>query len=250
MVNILVGTASWTDKALIDSGRFYPAQVKTPEQRLRYYSEQFPRVEVDSSYYALPSPAVAGHWVARTSANFVFDIKAFRLFTQHWTKPAVLPKDIREALGPQHTPHLYFRDVPAELRTELWARFRAALIPLQQAGKLGCVLLQYPPWFVANRANLGHIQACVDQLNLRRALQLSLLARGARSVGRVDPPTGSSGRYGARAVQQQPPGLRTTQRVPDGRASGLSANSGHRHGAGQVCKTDAAQSQRVALIGH
>src|SRR3981081_4366731 len=54
MARILVGTASWTDKTLIASGRFYPAKDNTPEGRLRYYASQFPLVEVDSSYYAIP----------------------------------------------------------------------------------------------------------------------------------------------------------------------------------------------------
>lgn len=53
-MTILVGTASWTDKTLIDSGKFYPSDCKTPEGRLRYYAQQFPMVEVDASYYAIP----------------------------------------------------------------------------------------------------------------------------------------------------------------------------------------------------
>ena len=35
---ILVGTSSWTDKTLIDSGKFYPASATTPEDRLRFYA--------------------------------------------------------------------------------------------------------------------------------------------------------------------------------------------------------------------
>lgn len=50
---IRVGTASWTDKTLIDCKKFYPAMAKTSEQRLRYYASRFPLVEVDSSYYAI-----------------------------------------------------------------------------------------------------------------------------------------------------------------------------------------------------
>ena len=53
---ILVGTASWTDKTLIACGRFYPPTCKTAEERLRFYARQFPMVEVDSSYYAMPTP--------------------------------------------------------------------------------------------------------------------------------------------------------------------------------------------------
>src|SRR6478735_149651 len=84
---ILVGTASWTDKSLIESGRFYPAEAKTPEQRLQYYASQFPIVEVDSSYYALPAERTAGLWVQRTPAAFTFDVKAFALFTHHPAAP-------------------------------------------------------------------------------------------------------------------------------------------------------------------
>ena len=54
-MKILVGTASWTDKSLIDSGKFYPPEAKSPEARLRHYASLFPMVEVDSSYYAMPS---------------------------------------------------------------------------------------------------------------------------------------------------------------------------------------------------
>ena len=53
MGEIRVGTAGWTDKSLIESG-WYPDGATNPEQRLRYYAGQFPRVEVDSAYYALP----------------------------------------------------------------------------------------------------------------------------------------------------------------------------------------------------
>jgi uncharacterized protein YecE (DUF72 family) len=48
MGNILVGTTSWTEKTLIDSGLFYPPAVKTPEDRLKYYATKFPVTEVDS----------------------------------------------------------------------------------------------------------------------------------------------------------------------------------------------------------
>lgn len=79
----LVGTASWTDKTLLDSGRFYPESVKTPEARLRFYASQFNLVEVDTSYYAIPAVTTAQHWAERTPPGFVFNVKAFSLFTGH-----------------------------------------------------------------------------------------------------------------------------------------------------------------------
>ena len=48
MANILVGTASWTDKSLIESGKFYPEDATSAEDRLRFYASQFSMVEVES----------------------------------------------------------------------------------------------------------------------------------------------------------------------------------------------------------
>ena len=164
MSNILVGTASWTDKMLVESGLFYPPAVKSPEDRLRYYATQFPVVEADSSYYAMPTARNSTLWADRTPQVFVFDIKAFRLFTQHQTSPQGLPKDIRDALGPIEKTNIYYADMPDELLTELWQRFRAAIMPLQQAGKFDAVLFQFPPWFVYRPSNLDHIQRCAELL--------------------------------------------------------------------------------------
>ena len=111
MGTILVGTASWTDKSLIQCGRYYPSDVKTAEQRLRYYASEFPIVEVDSSYYAIPSEQTVRLWAERTPGDFVFDVKAFRMFTQHQTAPRVLPKYIRESL-PLDKKSLYYKDMP------------------------------------------------------------------------------------------------------------------------------------------
>lgn len=66
MANIYIGTCSWTDKSLIDTKRFYPRGCSSAEERLRYYACQFPFVEVDSSYYAMPSERNSQLWVERT----------------------------------------------------------------------------------------------------------------------------------------------------------------------------------------
>lgn len=42
MGEILVGITSWTEQTLIASGAFYPAEVKNPEDRLRFYADPFP----------------------------------------------------------------------------------------------------------------------------------------------------------------------------------------------------------------
>jgi uncharacterized protein YecE (DUF72 family) len=162
--NILVGTASWTDKTLVECGRFYPPEARSAEARLRYYASQFPLVEVDSSYYGMPTPANARLWAERTPEHFVFNVKAFRLFTGHQTAPAVLHKDLRQALGTKPPRTLYYRDTPAEIRDELWQRFLEALAPLRQAGKLGAVHFQFAPWLLCNREGMAHVRHCVERM--------------------------------------------------------------------------------------
>jgi len=161
---VLVGTASWTDKSLIQCGRFYPPTATTAETRLRYYASQFPLVELDSSYYAMPSPSTAQLWVERTPSHFTMNVKAFRIFTGHQTSPAVLHRDIRTALGPDVRATLYYKDLPAEIRDELWRRFIEALAPLRVAGKLGLAHFQFPPWLVCNAAGHAHVQHCVERM--------------------------------------------------------------------------------------
>ena len=166
MGDILVGTCSWTDPTLVESGRFYPPEARTADDRLRFYASQFGIVEVDSVYYSMPAQNTARLWVERTPVDFVFDIKAFRLFTQHPTPVKSLPKDLREALPPdaKSKANVYQRDLPAELVDELWQRFESALLPLDSAMKLGLVLFQFPPWFYTGDWQREYILSCKERL--------------------------------------------------------------------------------------
>jgi uncharacterized protein YecE (DUF72 family) len=146
MGQVRVGTASWADRTLLQSG-WYPPEADTPEKRLRYYARQFPLVEVDATYYALPAEQTAAMWAARTPTGLTFNVKAFSLFTQHPTRVAALPADLRPAAGKAGQDRVYLKDVDPAVTEEAWARFLAALEPLRAAGKLGAILLQFPPWF-------------------------------------------------------------------------------------------------------
>jgi uncharacterized protein YecE (DUF72 family) len=162
---IRVGTASWTDKTLIACGRFYPREANSAEARLRHYASLFPVVEVDSSYYAMPAPATAQLWAERTPADFVMNVKAFRLFTGHPTTLKVLEADLRNALaGAGTSPSFFYGDVPAEIRAEMWLRFRNALLPLRAAGKLGLVHFQFPPWVTCGAAGRAQVAHCVENM--------------------------------------------------------------------------------------
>lgn len=164
--NIFVGTCSWTDPSLIKVRTFYPRGCSSSEARLRYYASQFPIVEVDSSYFAMPSAVNSALWVERTPANFRFNIKAFRLLTGHQTAPESFPKDMQPllpALSGRKRNH-YYADVPAEIRDELWRRFIEAIAPLRQAGKLRAVHFQFAPWCAATKEWVAHVEHCVDRM--------------------------------------------------------------------------------------
>ena len=165
---IRVGTSSWTDRALIESG-WYPKDATTPEKRLRYYASQFPLVEVDATYYALPAEKTAAAWAERVPDGFTFNIKAFSLFTQHPTRVAALPADLRAAVTVPGRDRVYLKDVDPAVADQAWDRFLAALEPVRQAGKLGAILLQFPPWFPASAANRDYILSCARRLAPRRA---------------------------------------------------------------------------------
>jgi uncharacterized protein YecE (DUF72 family) len=146
---ILIGTASWTDPTMTAPGVFYPRGADSAEERLVHYAGTFPIVEVDATYYALPSVQVATAWVERTPPDFTFDAKAHALMTGQPTETRRLPKDVRSALPEALAakPRLYARDLPAELLDEVWRLFLAGLEPLRASGQLGSVLLQFPKWF-------------------------------------------------------------------------------------------------------
>jgi uncharacterized protein YecE (DUF72 family) len=171
---VRVGTASWTDPTMTAPGVFYPPDATTAEDRLRYYADQFPIVEVDATYYALPNRHMGEVWLERTPPDFVFDIKAHALMTGQPSEAKRLPKEIREEIPLElaDKKRIYGRDLPAELYDAIWDTFLDALKPLYSAGKLGAVFLQYPRWFypsnesrdaiVDARRRLGDVPMAVE----------------------------------------------------------------------------------------
>jgi len=170
MGKIRIGTCSWTDPTLLSCGRFYPDSAHSAEARLQYYSSQFDLVEVDSTYYSMLNERTGYLWAQRVPEDFTFDVKAFRLFTQHPTPIDSLPKDIRLTLTPQLQGKgtVYYRDLPGDLTDELWERFANALLPLDTVGKLGVILFQFPPWFYPESQQLDYIVMSRSRLSQYR----------------------------------------------------------------------------------
>lgn len=161
---VRIGTASWTDKSLVDSGKFYPPNAKKAPERLAFYAQNFPVVEVDATYYGLPSQKNSELWVERTPDDFIFNVKAFALMTGHPATLNSLPKDIRETLSLPEKKHYYPRDLPQDVVDETWVRFFEALRPLKQANKLGAILFQFPEWFPPSIENRDYLVMCGDRL--------------------------------------------------------------------------------------
>lgn len=147
-MEIRVGTASWSDPELVKSG-WYPKEARRDsEARLRYYASQFDTVEVDSSYYALPKKENVARWAERVPEGFIFHVKAYSAFTGHGLEAKALPPELRAWTdAPGRIPQAA---VPAGLIEAAWEMFQEALLPLREAGKLGYLLFQLPPWIHAS----------------------------------------------------------------------------------------------------
>jgi uncharacterized protein YecE (DUF72 family) len=156
---VRIGTCSWADEAL--SKWFYPPKLPAKE-RLAWYAEHFDTVEVDSTFYRLPSESMVQGWTERTPDGFTMHIKAFGLMTRHPVKAEVIPEDLRDEMplddrGRVDRP-------PRELRSEIFSRFLEALEPLRSAGKLGGVLFQLPPYIVYKDSSLEYLEWARAQL--------------------------------------------------------------------------------------
>ncbi len=160
----LVGTASWTDPTLVKSDTFYPPSAKNAEDRLRFYAQHFKTVEVDSTYYGLLSESVARLWAERTPDDFIFNIKAFALLTQHAADTARLPIAIKEMLTVEQKSAPRLKSPPKPVLDLAYQMFSGSLAPLRDSGKLGMLLFQFPPYFTRSARNFDYIAELTSRL--------------------------------------------------------------------------------------
>jgi uncharacterized protein YecE (DUF72 family) len=136
---------------------WYPPAMRTAADRLRYYATQFDTVEVDSTFYGLPTPDTARLWAERTPAGFTFHVKAFSMLTRHAARPEQLPPPLRSTYDLELDRQGRIVHPSSGLRRQAFAYFSDALEPLRVEGKMGLVLMQFPPYFVANEANREYV---------------------------------------------------------------------------------------------
>jgi uncharacterized protein YecE (DUF72 family) len=120
--NIYIGTSGWSYKHW--KGTFYPEKTKATDQ-LNYYQQLFDTVEINNSFYRLPSAETIEHWIESVSKDFLFSVKASRYITHL--------KKLHDA-GPA------FDEFLARI-----SKFKA---------KLGPILFQLPPNLKYNRERL------------------------------------------------------------------------------------------------
>ena len=162
---IRIGTCSWADDAL--SKHWYPPDVSARE-RLDFYAQHFSTVEVDSTFYRVPTTSMVQGWADRTPAGFVMHVKAFGLMTRHPVKLEQLPPELRDEMAVDGRGRV--DRPPREQRALVFREFLDALEPLRACGKLGGILFQLPPYVVWKPASLDYLEWANDQLGDDRML--------------------------------------------------------------------------------
>ncbi|HEV8673545.1 MAG TPA: DUF72 domain-containing protein [Methylomirabilota bacterium] len=141
MAELRAGTSGYAYPAW--KGAFYPDRLPAREM-LRYYSERFPTVEINHTFYRMPAERTLGEWAASVPPRFQFALKLNQKLT--------------------HIQRL--RDCE-----ELLERFLAATAPLSGGQGLGPILIQLPPQFRADLPRLDEFLALAPPL-FRFALEV------------------------------------------------------------------------------
>jgi len=138
---IYVGTCSWSEKSLI--GSFYPEGIR-PEEMISFYATRFPAVEVDSTFYHMPTSYSTKAWAKRTPPSFKFNYKAFGPMTTHTGE--------------------YNGERVRRATEDMLHEFEDALSPLAAEDRIGYVLFQFPKWFFPSEENLDYIAWCAENM--------------------------------------------------------------------------------------
>ena len=123
-------------------GVVYPSQLKKGDW-LRYYEKElgFPILEINFTYYTLPSPRSLEGMSRKTSESFQFVVKAFKGMTHEIKDTAT---------------HTFINN------RDTFDKFLFSLKPLSDEGKLGCVLAQFPYSFYPRAENIAYLKRFKD----------------------------------------------------------------------------------------
>jgi uncharacterized protein YecE (DUF72 family) len=155
--DIRIGTASWTDPGFVED--WYPPKL-SPSARLRWYAEHFNYVEVNATFYAIPTAKTVERWVEETPGDFVFDVKLPKVLSRHRMQAKFLPPALHSKVS------LKGEYVELTPKTEglVVQSLLKELKPMCEAKKLGAFLLQLSPSFRPKHHQLAELDWLRDLL--------------------------------------------------------------------------------------
>jgi uncharacterized protein YecE (DUF72 family) len=148
---IRIGTSGWSYPSGKGTwnGIFYPttgrARGRGKLDQLAFYAEHFDTVEINSSFYRVPTPETTADWAKRTPKDFEFSLKLFQKFTH--------PEMFHKTSG----------EDPWNLGVKDVDEMRRALDPLVHAGKLGALLAQFPASFKNEPDSRAYLEWLLEQ---------------------------------------------------------------------------------------
>lgn len=123
---IQIGLTGWSD---------HPTIITQPKNKLVEYASHFPIVELDSSFYAIPSEDRISQWIKQSPDSFHFIVKAYGPLTQH-ARRADESKPLKQ----------------------LFQIFQQRFKPMLESGKLNAFLFQFPSYFTCVKENVTYLR--------------------------------------------------------------------------------------------
>src|SRR3954447_25576218 len=166
---IVIGTSSWADPGFVEE--WYPEDLPGNE-RLRWYAERFDAVEVNSTFYAVPSARTVERWAEETPGRFTFDVKLHRLLSRHSADLKSLPPKCREHATTNARGRV---DLTPRLELALADEIAESVAPL--GDKLATFLLQLSPAFEPRKNELDELAPLVARLGATAPVAIELRNR-------------------------------------------------------------------------
>lgn len=151
-------------------GRFYPANLAAAKM-LPWYAERFPTVEINYTFYRMPTPKIVAGWLAQVPATFAFTLKASRRIThdrrlQDIADPLRTFCDAAAQLGPQLACLLF--QLPPNLKVDV-ARLDSFLAELPP-GARAAMEFRHESWWcddVYERLAARNVALCIADSDTR-----------------------------------------------------------------------------------
>jgi uncharacterized protein YecE (DUF72 family) len=167
--DIKIGTSGYSYPGVPPKGwrgAFYPEKKPKGFDELTYYSQIFTTCEINNTFYRPPSAKVTKAWASKTPNDFLFSLKVWQKFTHPMKISSRKKSD--EKWEP--------------VSKKDFDEFRAGILPLAEAGKLGVLLFQYPISFTTVPRTSRVSRKCSDHFTTIIKSSSFGIRAGARKV--------------------------------------------------------------------